>query len=363
MYDLLIRALKSIILILLNKKRRNRMSTVNKELNELTLDDVNRISEEYLMGWQDLSKKYSFRIKEFNHKREFFGLEPLDKSMSDNYRIQYIQSHFLQDEIVKQISEYMKSNTMADAKWFGIEILNCRFGREYCKLFKQLIGNKLYRELSEQHRVQKLSDTQIKLYGEIGLGSIITKNKANATVSSKKWEFLQKAVRELNEHHCILTSYANSSIFEVFVYKALIDKFGKDDVLIDYGIHPYDKRYPYVCDFYIKSLDIFIELNIHFTHGGHWYDETNSADVLRKKHLMESDKKRNKKFLDTWCKRDIEKRECAKKSNIKLLSFWDGTTHHQGNTLVPNLSDFSKWMYEYDCDYDKFIKDYPENTY
>ena len=339
------------------------MSTINKDLESLTLDEVNRISTEYLMGWQDLSKKYPFRLKGFNHKREQFGLVPLDKQMSNDYRINYVQSHYSQEEIIDAISAYMRTHTMNDARWSGIEILDCRFGREYCKLFKQLIGNQLYRELSEEHRVQKLSDTQNKLYGGIGLGSSGIRYKAQMTTSAKKWEYLNQAVNELNEHQCILTNFASSSIFEVFAYKCLLDRFGKDDVFVDYGLHPYDERYPYVCDFYIKSIDVFIELNVHFTHGGHWYDESNPVDVLRKKHLTQSDKVRNKKFIDTWCNRDVEKRNKARLSGIKLLSFWDGTTHHRGNTLVPNLSDFYKWILDYNGDYDSFVKDYPKNTY
>ena len=27
-------------------------------------------------------------------------------------------------------------------------------------------------------------------------------------------------------------------------------------------------RYPFACDFYISSLDLFIECNYHWTHGG-----------------------------------------------------------------------------------------------
>ena len=47
------------------------------------------------------------------------------------------------DEIVKQISDFMKTHTMNNARWRGIEILDCNFGSEYCRLFKILIGNNL----------------------------------------------------------------------------------------------------------------------------------------------------------------------------------------------------------------------------
>ena len=33
-------------------------------------------------------------------------------------------------------------------------------------------------------------------------------------------------------------------------------------------------RYPFACDFYISSLDLFIECNYHWTHGGKPYEGT-----------------------------------------------------------------------------------------
>lgn len=45
--------------------------------------------------------------------------------------------------------------------------------------------------------------------------------------------------------HCV-------SGWELIVFTELVNKFGRDDVYYQYGIHPSDKRYPYNCDFYIK---------------------------------------------------------------------------------------------------------------
>jgi len=33
-----------------------------------------------------------------------------------------------------------------------------------------------------------------------------------------------------------------------------------------------------MCDFYIPSEDLFIELNRHWSHGGHFYDPNNIED-------------------------------------------------------------------------------------
>jgi hypothetical protein len=39
-----------------------------------------------------------------------------------------------------------------------------------------------------------------------------------------------------------------------------------------------DARYPYLCDFYDKDRDLFIEVNASWTHGYHWYDAENLSD-------------------------------------------------------------------------------------
>ena len=54
------------------------MATVNENLENLTLEDVNRISKEYLLGWHNL-EKYGFRLQGLNSIRSRFGLEPLTK--------------------------------------------------------------------------------------------------------------------------------------------------------------------------------------------------------------------------------------------------------------------------------------------
>jgi hypothetical protein len=40
-------------------------------------------------------------------------------------------------------------------------------------------------------------------------------------------------------------------------------------------------------DIYIKSLDIFIECNFHWTHGGHWFNYNDEQDIKRLNFLKE----------------------------------------------------------------------------
>lgn len=381
------------------------MPTINKNLQKLNKDDVLKISDEYLMGWHDLYPKYGFRIKGFNHKREEFGLSPLDKDISFMYRLNYIRTNYDMDIVLSTISDYMNTHSMDDARWTGIELFNCRFGREWAKFMKVLVGSKQYRKLSENARVAKLTNTQEQLYGGVGLASDSAKQKAKATIQSKygcdnvmRNDVIKRrlATTNLVKYGSIspfgcnsvqsksmktrsviiadaIASYKKTGVIdkgifkkstaEYIVFLKLVEKFGVDDVMYQYGIHPYDARYHFACDFYIKSLDLFIELNGYYAHGNHWYDTNNHDDVLRATHWLNSGKTRNIKAYKIWTDDDVKRRETAMQNGIKYLVFWDGTSTNVDGHSVPNLSDFYMWLDEYNCNYDLFIKNHPENTY
>lgn len=340
------------------------MATVNHKLRDASLETIEAASAEYLRGWHDPMKKYGFRAKGLNAERERRGLEPLTKEMSDRFRLDYVTENYSADDIKSEIEAFMLNSRMSEARYGdGITLFECRFGSEYARLFKALLGSSEYRKLAEKCRVKKLAETQTALYGGVGLAGASAQAKAYITSAKTKREFLTRAAEQLQLHGCVLENCRNSSVFEVFAYAALLDRFEAKDILVEYGVHPYDARYPYPCDFYIKSLDLFIELNVHFTHGGHWFDPASSADCLRKRHLEQTDRARNRKFLSTWCVRDVDKRKAARAAGLTYLVFWDGTSRHVGNTLAPNLADFNAWLTAYDCDTERFLADHPENTY
>ena len=83
------------------------------------------------------------------------------------------------------------------------------------------------------------------------------------------------------------------------------------------------KEYHYACDFYIPSIDTYIELNNHWTHGKHPYDNNSKED----KRLVEYWKSKNTKFYDnaikTWTIRDVAKINEANKNKINLLVFYN----------------------------------------
>ena len=109
----------------------------------------------------------------------------------------------------------------------------------------------------------------------------------------------------------------NKSKIEIDSLNILIKKY--PDVISQYK----DERYPFYCDFYIPSLDLFIECNYHWTHGGHPFNENNKEDQL----ILKSWKDKNTKYYNnaiiTWTIRDVNKRNTAKENKLNYIEIWN----------------------------------------
>ena len=110
----------------------------------------------------------------------------------------------------------------------------------------------------------------------------------------------------------------NKSNPEDTCYELLSNKFGKDNVVRQYKC----ELYPWHCDFYIKPLDLFIECNFHWTHGGHPFNQTNEDDIK----LLNKWKTKNTEYfnnaINTWSNLDVNKRNTAKKNKLNYLEFY-----------------------------------------
>ena len=110
----------------------------------------------------------------------------------------------------------------------------------------------------------------------------------------------------------------NKSKPEDECYEILVNKFSKNDVVRQYKCD----RYPWHCDFYIKSLDLFIECNFHWTHGGHTFNENDKNDL----EIINEWKTKNTEYfnnaINTWSNLDVNKRNAAKKNKLNYLEFY-----------------------------------------
>jgi hypothetical protein len=124
-----------------------------------------------------------------------------------------------------------------------------------------------------------------------------------------------------------------TSASEEKMYALLCERFGKNDVVRQYKD---PQRYPFHSDFYIKSLDLFIELNATWLHGGNWFDKLSSADLSKLdewKRKFEAGSKFYAVAIDVWTVRDVKKHEIALQNGLNYLVFWKN-----------DLSDFMTWL-------------------
>lgn len=123
----------------------------------------------------------------------------------------------------------------------------------------------------------------------------------------------------------------NTSKPEEYIYLRLKQKF--PDVVHYYKSH----KYPYNCDFYIPTKDLFIELNFHWTHGFEPFDKNN------KQHLEKlndwKNKSKNSKFykqaIYVWTELDVKKLEIFKNNNLNYKIFY---TEKEFNKWEENLN-------------------------
>lgn len=82
------------------------------------------------------------------------------------------------------------------------------------------------------------------------------------------------------------------------------------------------REYPFFCDFYIEDINLYIELNSHWTHGPHPFDSNSIED----NNLLNYWKSKNNQFynnaIKTWVINDVKKRNKAKENNLNFLEFW-----------------------------------------
>lgn len=104
----------------------------------------------------------------------------------------------------------------------------------------------------------------------------------------------------------------NTSIPEQKLFELLKQEFGDQDVINHYN----DDRYPFECDFYIKSKDIFIEYHGTWTHGGHPFNCNDENDKLI---LNKWISKNYQNAIYTWTDLDVRKKSYQNKINLIIF--------------------------------------------
>lgn len=108
---------------------------------------------------------------------------------------------------------------------------------------------------------------------------------------------------------------------EYQTYEYLLTLFNKDDIQFNVNV---DERYPFHVDFYICSIDLFIEINAFWTHGKHLFNENNEDDIqiLNSWKQKAETSKQYKSAINVWTVVDPLKYKTAKDNNLNYLPIW-----------------------------------------
>jgi hypothetical protein len=178
---------------------------------------------------------------------------------------------------------------------------------------------------------KKTKDTNIKKYGyEYAQSNSDVKKKMS--ISLKK-ALSNKTIIEKKEtvHKAMMTKANNMTLSsdEIEVLTYLQNKFGKENVVCQYFEY---ERYPYNCDFYIKTYDMFIELQAnHFVHGDHPFNSNDYNDLIRLQELYKAKEDKLKRTgnakgyddaIRIWTYDDVIKRKTAIENKLNFHEYW-----------------------------------------
>ena len=132
--------------------------------------------------------------------------------------------------------------------------------------------------------------------------------------------FVEKRCQTLIKNKTIGKSKSEEEI-----YKLLCEKYG--EVKRQYK----SELYPFRCDFYIPSKDLYIEYQGFWTHGREPYNKNNPLHQEKIKLWESKDTPQYKKAINDWTMRDVLKRKTAKNNGLNWIEFF-------------NMNEFMKWF-------------------
>lgn len=125
-------------------------------------------------------------------------------------------------------------------------------------------------------------------------------------------EIVKKIILTKEKNHTFNTSKDEDESYEL-----LKRKF--PDIIRQYK----SELYPYCCDFYIPSLDLYIECQYGWQHKNHPFDKDNEKDIETINNMQNKHTKYYDAVIYNWTIRDVKKRETAKQNNLNYIEFWN----------------------------------------
>ena len=311
-----------------------RYGTKNVSQSEVIKEKIkNTFVEKYGSDCTMHSEVLKNKVKETNIKKynsiSPFGSKEIQEKSKITLKIHYSVNHpsELDSNIFKtnnpQKDEKIKEKTkQTNIKKYGGNSPTCDKNiflkqRETFKLNHN--GYSYYRQMPEhaekmreinlnKETQEKIKSTNIKKYG---VDSYSKTNEFKQIMSENINEINKKRYDTKKKNNTFNTSKPEDESY-------ILIKEKYPDIIRQYK----SNEYPFTCDFYIPSIDTYIECNYFWTHGKKPYNK-NDIDCIN---LVNIWKENNTKFYNnaiiTYTIRDVKKRNIAKENNLNWFEFF-----------------------------------------
>ena len=174
---------------------------------------------------------------------------------------------------------------------------------------------------------KKHQNTCLLLYGETSYSKTLEYRKfVSDMVSSPEYQEHQLYIKKLR-------GTINSSKVEQQFKEYLEQNFPND---FEYQYR--SELYPFNCDFYIKSLDLYIEIQGTWFHGGHPFNENNQEDIDKLNYWKEKNTPGYNQAVYRWSISDVNKRNIAKQNNLNYLEIFSDKI----NEVIKQFNEYIK---------------------
>ncbi len=185
--------------------------------------------------------------------------------------------------------------------------------------------------INTPEKIQHRKDTLSKKYGSWDNACKIIEIKRQNGMKTKYGVYngmFVKSIREKRNNTIKANGKFNKSKPEEETYELLKTIFDEKDIIRQYS----SDKYPFNCDFYICSLDLYIECNYsHFHHGRPFTnsieDKNELNNLINKSNLLKqyNNNKRTQydSIIYTWTDLDVRKRNIAKENKLNYKELWN----------------------------------------
>lgn len=243
------------------------------------------------------------------------------KTMNERYGVNgYGLYKDFKDKYMKTCQERYGVDSVTQTKFMkekSKETCLRKFGTEFAsasKQFKDKLKQSNLKKYGVEYNFQipevkcKIKETCLLRYGVTNimkLNSVKNHFKEIAPITNKK-----RRETGLKNHSFGPKSKTEDKCYELLkeIYPNIIRQYTSEE-------------YPYMCDFYVPSIKLYIEYQGYYTHGKHPFDPNNINDIKERERLIDKYGD-NHPSVTTWTIKDVEKRNKAKKNNLNYKEFF-----------------------------------------